>query len=159
MFCSWSHANLTADILCIALSLSLYLFVCLFLLLLSPSLGKQRKTWSVSSCLWFSFQPKIKGAEKKRTLQKKNLLDNRFSAARLRRSFGALWFLMCKFWAQVVLELPTLFLVLVTLRGPAAILCSDSITELFCAFLKGVSHNYRAICCKIGYRTDVPVGN
>ena len=21
----------------------------------------------------------------------------------------------------------------------------------------GVSHNYRAICCKMGYRTDVPV--
>ena len=54
------------------------------------------------------------------------------------------------------------------LRGPAAILfisrdtCSDSIAELVRAFFLffifyGVSHNYRAICCKMGYRTDVPV--
>ena len=49
------------------------------------------------------------------------------------------------------------------LRGPAAILfisrdtCSDSIAKLFRACFHGVSHNYRAICCKMGYRTDVPV--
>ena len=35
--------------------------------------------------------------------------------------------------------------------------CSDSIAKLFCACFYGVSHNYRAICCKMGYRTDVPV--
>ena len=34
---------------------------------------------------------------------------------------------------------------------------SDSIAKLFRACFYGVSHNYRAICCKIGYRTDVPV--
>ena len=51
------------------------------------------------------------------------------------------------------------------LRGPAAILfisrdtCSDSIAKLFRACFYGVSHNYRAICCKTGYRTDVPVQN
>ena len=53
------------------------------------------------------------------------------------------------------------------LRGPAAILfktrdtCSDSIAKLFrvCFFFCGVSHNYRAIRCKMGYRTDVPVRN
>ena len=27
---------------------------------------------------------------------------------------------------------------------------------LLCLFLCGVSHHYRAICCKMGYRTDVP---
>ena len=49
------------------------------------------------------------------------------------------------------------------LRGPAAILfisrdtCSDSIAKLFRACFYGVSHNYRAILCKMGYRTDVPV--
>ena len=49
------------------------------------------------------------------------------------------------------------------LRGPAAILfisrdtCSDSIAKLFRACFNGVSHNYRAIRCKMGYRTDVPV--
>ena len=49
------------------------------------------------------------------------------------------------------------------LRGPAAILfisrdtCSDSIAKLFRACFYGVSHNYRAICCKMGYRTDVPL--
>ena len=49
------------------------------------------------------------------------------------------------------------------LRGPAAILfisrdaCSDSIAKLVRACFYGVSHNYRAICCKMGYRTDVPV--
>ena len=35
--------------------------------------------------------------------------------------------------------------------------CSDSIAKLFRACFCGVSHNYRAICCKMGYRTDVPV--
>ena len=51
------------------------------------------------------------------------------------------------------------------LRGPAAILfilrdaCSDSIAKLFRACFYGVSHNYRAICCKMGYRTDVPMWN
>ena len=39
--------------------------------------------------------------------------------------------------------------------------CSDSIAKLFrvCFFLffNGVSHNYRAIRCKMGYRTGVPV--
>ena len=49
------------------------------------------------------------------------------------------------------------------LRGPAAILfisrdtCSDSIAKLFRACFYGVSHNYRAIRCKMGYRTDVSV--
>ena len=49
------------------------------------------------------------------------------------------------------------------LRGPAAILfisrdtCSDSIAKLSRACFHGVSHNYRAIRCKMGYRTDVPV--
>ena len=49
------------------------------------------------------------------------------------------------------------------LRGPIAILfisrdpCSDSIAKRFCACFCGVSHNYRAICCKMGYRIDVPV--
>ena len=51
------------------------------------------------------------------------------------------------------------------LRGPAAILfisrdiCSDSIAKLFRACFNGVSHNYRAIRSKMGYRTDVPVQN
>ena len=51
----------------------------------------------------------------------------------------------------------------VDLRGPAAILsisrdtCSDSIAKLSRACFYGVSHNYRAIRCKMGYRTDVPV--
>ena len=45
------------------------------------------------------------------------------------------------------------------LRGPAAILsisrdtCSDSIAKSFRACFYRVSHNYRAICCKMGYRT------
>ena len=49
------------------------------------------------------------------------------------------------------------------LRGPVAILfisrdtCSDSIAKLFRACFCGISHNYRAICCKMGYHTDVPV--
>ena len=49
------------------------------------------------------------------------------------------------------------------LRGPAAILlisrdaCSDSIAKVFCARHCGISCNCRAICCKMGYRTDVPV--
>ena len=49
------------------------------------------------------------------------------------------------------------------LRGPVAILfisrdtCSDSIAKLFRACFCGVSHNYRAFPCKMGYRTDVPV--
>ena len=34
---------------------------------------------------------------------------------------------------------------------------SDSIAIVFRACFGGVSHNYRAICCKIGYRTDVSV--
>ena len=44
------------------------------------------------------------------------------------------------------------------LRGPAAILfisrntCSDSIAKLFRACFYGVSHNYRGIRCKMGYR-------
>ena len=48
-------------------------------------------------------------------------------------------------------------------RGPAAILftsrdtCSDSIAKVFRACFHGVSHNYRAIRCKMEYRTDVPV--
>ena len=48
------------------------------------------------------------------------------------------------------------------LRGPVAILfisrdtCSDSIATVLCLFLWGIA-NYRAICCKMGYRTDVPV--
>ena len=49
------------------------------------------------------------------------------------------------------------------LRGPVAILfisrdtCSDSIAKIFRACFCGVSHKYRAICCKMGYRTDVPL--
>ena len=49
------------------------------------------------------------------------------------------------------------------LRGPVAILfvsrdtCGDSIAKLFRACFCGLSHNYRAICCKMGYRTDVPM--
>ena len=49
------------------------------------------------------------------------------------------------------------------LRGLAAIVsisrdtCSDSIGESSFVFINGVSHNYRAICCTMGYRTDVPV--
>ena len=49
------------------------------------------------------------------------------------------------------------------LRGPAAILFisrdtrSDSIAKLFRACFYGVSRSYRAICCKMGYRTNVPV--
>ena len=49
------------------------------------------------------------------------------------------------------------------IRGPAAILfisrdtCSDSIAKIFRACFCGVSHNYRAIRCKMGYRTDVSV--
>ena len=49
------------------------------------------------------------------------------------------------------------------LRGPAAILfisrdtCSDSIAKFVRTCSCGVSHIYRAICCKMGYRTDVPV--
>ena len=35
--------------------------------------------------------------------------------------------------------------------------CSDSIAKCFRACFRGVSHDYRAICCKMGYRTDVPV--
>ena len=54
------------------------------------------------------------------------------------------------------------------LRGPATILfisrdtCSDSNTvsqNSFVLVFYGVSHNYRAIRCKMGYRTDVPVEN
>ena len=54
-------------------------------------------------------------------------------------------------------------LAMAALRGPAAILfisrdtCSDSIAKSFRACFNGVSHNYRAICCKVGYRTDVPL--
>ena len=54
-----------------------------------------------------------------------------------------------------------------SLRGPAAILfisrdtCSDSIAKLSRAcFLVGgggVSHKYREIWCKVGYRADVPL--
>ena len=48
------------------------------------------------------------------------------------------------------------------LRGPAAILfisrnaCSDSNAKMFGACFCG-AHNCRAICCKMGSRTDVPV--
>ena len=35
--------------------------------------------------------------------------------------------------------------------------CSDSIAKLFRACFYGVLHNYRAIYCKMGYRTDVSV--
>ena len=49
------------------------------------------------------------------------------------------------------------------LRGPAAILFishdtfSDSIAKILRACFPGVSHKYRAICCKMGYRTDMSV--
>ena len=49
------------------------------------------------------------------------------------------------------------------LRGPAAILfisrdtLSDSIAKCFRACFPGVSHKYRVICCKMGYRTDMSV--
>ena len=48
-------------------------------------------------------------------------------------------------------------------RGPIAILfisrdtLSDSIAKCFRACFPGVSHKYRAICCKMGYRTDMSV--
>ena len=51
------------------------------------------------------------------------------------------------------------------LSGPATILfisrvtCSDSIAKPFCACFYGVSHTYRAIRCKMGYRRDVPMRN
>ena len=51
----------------------------------------------------------------------------------------------------------------VLLRGPVAILfisrdtLSDSIAKCFRACFPGVSHKYRAICCKMGYRTDMSV--
>ena len=66
-----------------------------------------------------------------------------------------------KWHIDPVLHSHTLPLPLPPLRGPVAILfisrdtCSDSIAKLFL----WVSHNYRAICCKTGYRTDVPVWN
>ena len=47
------------------------------------------------------------------------------------------------------------------LRGPIAILFisrdtfSDSIAKRFRACFPGVSHKYRAICCKTGYRTEM----
>ena len=37
--------------------------------------------------------------------------------------------------------------------------CSDSIAKLFRACFPGVSHKYCAICCKMGYRTDMSVYN
>ena len=49
------------------------------------------------------------------------------------------------------------------LRGPAAMLFisgdtfSDSIAKIVRACFPGVSHKYRAICCKMGYRTDMSV--
>ena len=49
------------------------------------------------------------------------------------------------------------------LRGPTAILfisrdtSSDTIAKLVRACSYGVSHNYRAICSRMAYRTDVPV--
>ena len=49
------------------------------------------------------------------------------------------------------------------LRGPATILFisrdtfNNSIAKLFRACLPGISHKYRAICCKMGYRTDMSV--
>ena len=55
--------------------------------------------------------------------------------------------------------------VVCVLRGPAAILFisrdtfSDSIAKLFRACFPGVSHRYRAICCKMGYRTGMSVQN
>ena len=39
----------------------------------------------------------------------------------------------------------------------AALDCSDSIGKLFRACFNGESHNYGAICCKMGSRTEVPV--
>ena len=51
----------------------------------------------------------------------------------------------------------------ITLRGPAAILFvsrdtfSDSSAKRFRACFPGVSHKYRAICCKMGYRIDMSV--
>ena len=35
--------------------------------------------------------------------------------------------------------------------------CSDIIAQPFRVCFCGVSHNYRAICCKMGYRKDVSV--
>ena len=63
-------------------------------------------------------------------------------------------------WSQVDV---TLLILIHDLRSPAAILfisrdtCSDSIAKLFRTCFHGVSHNYRAIRCKMGYRTDVSV--
>ena len=51
------------------------------------------------------------------------------------------------------------------LRGPAAILLisrdtfSDSNANLFRACFSGVSHKYRAIRCKMGYRTYMSLSN
>ena len=47
-------------------------------------------------------------------------------------------------------------------RGPAAVFisrdsCSDSIAKRFRACFCAVAHNYRAIRCKMGCRTDVCV--
>ena len=35
--------------------------------------------------------------------------------------------------------------------------CGDSVTNLLGPCFCGVSHNYRAICCQVGYCKDVPV--
>ena len=49
--------------------------------------------------------------------------------------------------------------------GPAATLfisrdaCSNSIAKLFCACFYGISQNYRAVPCKMAYRTAVPARN
>ena len=34
--------------------------------------------------------------------------------------------------------------------------CSDRVAKLFHVCFR-ISHNYCAICCKMGYRTDMPV--
>ena len=42
-------------------------------------------------------------------------------------------------------------------QRPSSELVAIASQNSFVFFLNGVSHIYRAICCKMGYRTDVPV--
>ena len=71
--------------------------------------------------------------------------------------------LVFHFLVTSLLFLVVAFVVAGVLRGPAAILfisrdtCSDGIAKPFRACFYGISHNYRAIRCKMGYRTDVSV--
>ena len=74
--------------------------------------------------------------------------------------FGPFFGLVCRGDSWLFRKILVSVKSFVRLRGPAAILftsrdtCSDSIAKLFRACFYGVSHNYRAIRCKMGYRTD-----